>query len=96
MFSLQAPAKYDFAYGVEDHQTGDIHSHKESREGDVTHGEYSLHEADGTIRTVKYSVDKHSGFNAVVERSGHAGHASHAQPIKVLKAVTAPAQYYHH
>nr|XP_023019611.1 cuticle protein 19-like [Leptinotarsa decemlineata] len=66
-----APAKYDFAYGVEDHHTGDIHSHKESRDGDITHGEYSLHEADGTIRTVKYTVEKHSGFNAVVERSGH-------------------------
>nr|XP_023019612.1 cuticle protein 8-like [Leptinotarsa decemlineata] len=66
-----AHPKYEFAYGVEDHHTGDIHSHKESRDGDITHGEYSLHEADGTIRTVKYTVEKHSGFNAVVEKSGH-------------------------
>ncbi|KAJ8918354.1 hypothetical protein NQ315_008048 [Exocentrus adspersus] len=73
-----AHPKYDFAYGVEDHHTGDIHSQKESRDGDLTRGEYSLHEPDGTIRTVKYTVDKHSGFNAIVERSGH---AVHAQPI---------------
>lgn len=68
---FQAPAKYEFSYGVADHHTGDIHSHKETRDGYLTQGEYSLHEADGTIRTVKYTVDKHSGFNAVVERTGH-------------------------
>ncbi|KAJ8918355.1 hypothetical protein NQ315_008049 [Exocentrus adspersus] len=84
---FQAHPKYEFAYGVEDHHTGDIHSHKESRDGDVTHGEYSLHEADGTIRTVKYSVDKHSGFNAIVERTGH---AVHAQPAPVKAVVKAP------
>uniref|UniRef100_A0A6P7GXJ7 Larval cuticle protein A1A-like n=1 Tax=Diabrotica virgifera virgifera TaxID=50390 RepID=A0A6P7GXJ7_DIAVI len=88
-----AHPKYEFAYGVEDHHTGDIHSHKEVRDGDVTHGEYSLHEADGTVRTVKYSVDKHSGFNAVVERSGH---ANHAQPTKVILKAVAPAPSYYH
>ncbi|CAG9858808.1 unnamed protein product [Phyllotreta striolata] len=71
--SLANP-KYEFSYGVEDHHTGDIHSHKETRDGDHTQGEYSLHEPDGTVRTVKYSVDKHSGFNAVVEKSGHPQH----------------------
>ncbi|CAG9814366.1 unnamed protein product [Phaedon cochleariae] len=64
------PAQYEFAYGVEDRNTGDIHSHRESRHGDQTQGEYSLHEADGSIRTVRYNVDGHNGFNAVVERSG--------------------------
>nr|CAI5833958.1 unnamed protein product [Callosobruchus analis] len=87
-----APAKYIFEYGVEDTHTGDIHSHKEQREGDLTQGEYSLHEADGTIRTVKYTVDKHSGFNAVVERSGK---ATHPQPSKILKAAV-PQQHYNH
>ncbi|KAJ8959516.1 hypothetical protein NQ314_006252 [Rhamnusium bicolor] len=58
--------KYEFAYGVEDHHTGDIHSQKEFRDGDKVLGEYSLHEADGTVRIVKYTADKHSGFNAVV------------------------------
>lgn len=90
----QAPAKYQFEYGIADQHTGDIHSHKEARDGDITHGEYSLHEADGTVRTVKYSVDKHSGFNAVVERSGHAQHAQAAAPLKAL--VAAGPHGYHH
>ncbi|KAJ8959515.1 hypothetical protein NQ314_006251 [Rhamnusium bicolor] len=64
--------KYEFAYGVEDHRTGDIHSQRESRNGDSLNGEYSFHEADGTVRIVKYAVDKYSGFNTVVERFGQA------------------------
>ncbi|KAG8236201.1 hypothetical protein J437_LFUL015575 [Ladona fulva] len=70
----QAPAHYSFNYGVEDHHTGDIKSQHEEREGDVVKGSYSLHEADGTVRTVHYTADPHNGFNAVVERSGHAVH----------------------
>ncbi|KAJ8966384.1 hypothetical protein NQ317_007766 [Molorchus minor] len=88
-----AHPRYEFAYGVEDHHTGDIHSHKEARDGDVTQGEYSLHEADGTIRTVKYTVDKHSGFNAVVERTGQATHqrlAHVATPVLTKAVVAAP------
>lgn len=87
----QSHPRYQFEYGIEDHHTGDIHSHKEARDGDVTQGEYSLHESDGTVRTVKYSVDKHSGFNAVVERTGH---STHAQPI-VSKAPVAVPIYNH-
>lgn len=67
---FQGPVKYEFAYGVADPHTGDYHSQKESRDGYLTQGEYSVHEADGTIRTVKYTADKHNGFNAIVERSG--------------------------
>ena len=48
-----------------------------------------MHEADGTIRTVQYTADKHHGFNAVVHKSGHAthpqvevkGHYDHAQEV---------------
>ncbi|RZC35687.1 Chitin bind 4 domain containing protein [Asbolus verrucosus] len=72
-----APPKYEFKYGVEDHHTGDIKSHQESRDGDVVKGEYSLHEPDGTILRVQYTADKHSGFNAVVHRQGHANHPQH-------------------
>lgn len=98
-YHFQAPAQYEFEYGVADHHTGDIHSHKETRHGDVTQGEYSLLEADGTTRTVKYAVDKHSGFNAVVERSGHAQHAQPARaviaaPIKTFVSA-APLAYHH-
>ncbi|XP_068904086.1 cuticle protein 8-like [Tenebrio molitor] len=70
--------KYEFKYGVEDHHTGDIKSHSESRDGDVVKGQYSLHEPDGTVLTVKYTADKHSGFNAEVHREGHASHPQHS------------------
>ncbi|KAJ3653436.1 hypothetical protein Zmor_012688 [Zophobas morio] len=79
-----APPKYDFSYGVEDHHTGDIKSQHETRDGDVVKGSYSVVDPDGTHRTVHYSADHHSGFNAVVERSGHAVHPGH-----VAKAIVA-------
>ncbi|KAG5875578.1 hypothetical protein JTB14_009191 [Gonioctena quinquepunctata] len=63
-----APAHYDFGYGVEDPHTGDVKSHQETREGDVVKGSYSLIEADGSKRIVEYTVDPHSGFNAVVHK----------------------------
>jgi Insect cuticle protein len=65
---------YKFEYGVKDPKTKDHHSQWEHRDGDVVKGEYSLDEADGTKRVVKYTSDKKSGFNAVVERIGHAHH----------------------
>ncbi|KAG5876974.1 hypothetical protein JTB14_027873 [Gonioctena quinquepunctata] len=64
-----APAHYEFGYGVEDPHTGDVKSHQETREGDYVKGSYSLIEADGSKRIVEYTVDPHSGFNAVVTTS---------------------------
>ncbi|XP_026328659.1 sex-determining region Y protein-like [Hyposmocoma kahamanoa] len=66
--------KYEFEYKVEDPHTKDFKSQHESRDGDVVKGYYSLHESDGTIRVVHYTADKKSGFNAHVERKGHAKH----------------------
>ncbi|XP_072940665.1 uncharacterized protein [Epargyreus clarus] len=85
--SHAAHPKYDFAYSVADSHTGDNKSQHESRDGDAVHGEYSLHEADGSIRTVHYTADAHSGFNAVVSHSApghHAAPAVHAAPVHVL------------
>ncbi|XP_018561011.1 larval cuticle protein A2B-like [Anoplophora glabripennis] len=65
-----APPKYSFKYGVNDYHTGDIKSQQESRDGDLVKGQYSLVEPDGSIRTVDYTADKHSGFNAVVRKIG--------------------------
>lgn len=74
---FQAYPKYNFDYGVSDHKTGDAKSQWETRDGDVVKGAYSLHESDGTIRTVEYTADKHNGFNAVVKRAGKAVHPQH-------------------
>ncbi|XP_050342941.1 cuticle protein 19-like [Nymphalis io] len=78
-----AHPKYDFSYSVADGHTGDNKSQHESRDGDAVHGEYSLLEADGSVRTVQYTADAHNGFNAVVSNSARAEHATHA-PAHIL------------
>ncbi|KAJ8966382.1 hypothetical protein NQ317_007764, partial [Molorchus minor] len=89
-----AHPKYQFSYGVQDGHTGDYKSQHEERDGDVVKGSYTVAEPDGTIRTVHYTADDHNGFNAVVERSGHAVHQS---PAPVYgKAVVASPLHYHH
>ncbi|XP_058816617.1 uncharacterized protein LOC131679883 [Topomyia yanbarensis] len=66
--------KYKYEYGVEDHHTGDHKSQWEHRDGEVVLGSYSLAEADGTHRVVTYNADNHNGFQAQVQRVGHAQH----------------------
>ena len=68
---------YKFEYGVHDPHTHDHKSQWEHRDGDVVKGEYTLDEADGTKRVVKYHADGKSGFHAHVERIGHAHHGHH-------------------
>lgn len=65
---------YHFEYGVHDPHTGDIKTHYETRHGKYVYGEYTLVEPDGTKRIVKYRVGPHTGFEAIVERVGHAHH----------------------
>ncbi|XP_026739718.1 cuticle protein 19-like [Trichoplusia ni] len=66
--------KYEFSYQVKDPHTHDIKSQHETRDGHLVHGEYSLHQPDGRIRTVKYHADHKTGFNADVHYEGHATH----------------------
>lgn len=87
VYLFQAPAypKYEFSYSVADGQTGDNKSQHEIRDGDVVHGEYSLLEADGSIRRVQYTADDEHGFNAVVTHSipgqPREHHHEHPEPI---------------
>lgn len=84
---------------MKDSHTGDIKEQSEERDGDVVKGEYSLLEADGTVRKVQYQADSHTGFNAIVTRSGHAAHPEAA--VKTA-AIPVPATHgsifgnYHH
>ncbi|TDG39271.1 hypothetical protein AWZ03_014307 [Drosophila navojoa] len=82
--------KYNFAYDVQDAVSGDTKSQIESRDGDVVQGEYSLDDADGYRRTVKYTADSVNGFNAVVHREP-LGHTHHKL---IASAPAAPAQYH--
>lgn len=62
----QAKPDYHYAYGVDDPHTGNLQNHKESRDGDVVHGEYSLVEPDGSIRLVRYTADPKNGFQVLL------------------------------
>ncbi|XP_039749198.1 uncharacterized protein LOC120625983 [Pararge aegeria] len=66
--------KYQYEYKVEDPHTGDNKYQHEIRDGDNVKGVYSLHEADGSVRTVEYVADKHHGFNAIVKHSAPGQH----------------------
>lgn len=86
--------QYSFNYGVADSLTGDVKSQHEVRDGDVVKGQYSLVEADGSVRTVDYTADDHNGFNAVVSKSAPTVHAVAHAPAVVAHA--APAVVAHH
>ncbi|XP_053602744.1 cuticle protein 19-like [Plodia interpunctella] len=72
--------KYTYEYKVEDPHTHDSKYQHETRDHDVVKGVYSLHQPDGRIRIVKYTADKHNGFNAEVHYEGHAQHIAPEQP----------------
>jgi len=87
--------RYQYSYGVKDAYTGDVKHHHEARDGDVVKGEYSLVEADGSIRTVKYTADKYNGFNAVVEKTPGV-HKVAAVPAIAKAVVPVPVHHGHH
>ena len=71
-----APAQYQFAYGVKDGHTGDIKEQEEKRDGHSVSGHYSLVEPDGHKRTVHYQDNGH-GFEADVQRDGQTHEIRH-------------------
>ncbi|XP_065356953.1 cuticle protein 21 [Calliphora vicina] len=85
--------KYNFAYQVEDTLSGDSKSQTETRDGDVVQGEYSLTDADGFRRTVKYTADDVNGFNAVVHREPISGHKVVATPVHTTQYHHEPTAY---
>ncbi|KPI97772.1 Cuticle protein 19 [Papilio xuthus] len=63
--------KFKFEYKVNDPYTGDLKYQEEEREGDKVKGVYSLHEPDGSVRTVEYYGDDETGFHANVKHEIH-------------------------
>nr|XP_023012726.1 cuticle protein 21-like [Leptinotarsa decemlineata] len=86
-----APANYNFGYGVNDPHTGDSKSQQESNDNGVVHGSYSLVEADGSRRIVEYTADDHNGFNAVVHKEPAAVAVKAVAPV--VAKVAAPLAY---
>jgi len=92
---LQTHPKYEFKYGVKDPHTHDIKEQAEKRDGDKVEGYYKLVEPDGTTRTVHYTADKHTGFHAHVDISGHTVHPVHEKKIEVpVKKVVFPIKHH--
>lgn len=89
---LDAVPQYNFAYNVHDSLTGDSKTQEESRNGDIVTGSYSLIEADGSRRLVKYTADSVNGFNAVVSREpAVAAFVSQVAPVVPGVAASGPA-----
>ncbi|XP_045106394.1 uncharacterized protein LOC123501562 [Portunus trituberculatus] len=63
------PAKYDFKYDVNAEAEGTSFSHQESRDNDLTKGNYEVQLPDGRIQKVTYTADE-NGFVAEVEYVG--------------------------
>ncbi|KAK4306577.1 hypothetical protein Pmani_021626 [Petrolisthes manimaculis] len=64
------PASYEFVYGVEDDPSANNFGHQETRDGDVTRGEYFVKLPDGRIQTVRYTADPVNGFQADISYDG--------------------------
>ncbi|CAG2052899.1 unnamed protein product [Timema podura] len=63
------PGHYGTSVDYVDPATGNSQNRKESRDGDVVKGEYTVLEADGSVRTVTYTADPKNGFQATVHHS---------------------------
>ncbi|KAL1517059.1 hypothetical protein ABEB36_000873 [Hypothenemus hampei] len=59
---------YQFGFDVKDDQFTNYQTRKEERDGKKITGSYSVVDADGYIRTVKYTADPKEGFKAEVSR----------------------------
>ncbi|XP_035786916.1 probable zinc transporter protein DDB_G0282067 [Anopheles albimanus] len=90
-----AKPDYLFEYGVEDPKSKVSQSRKEHRHEDELHGEYSLHQPDGKLRTVKYSSNKHSGFQAEVLIDGKPLHEEELAKLAHEASQNAGAQHQH-
>ena len=59
---LAGPAVYGFAWQVSNADEALFSNHEESRDGDNLRGQYIVLDADGTLRTVRYTVLGDEGF----------------------------------
>jgi len=66
---------------VQDYDFGNDYGHKENREGADTAGQYHVLLPDGRVQTVKYSVDKDSGFVAEVV------YGNEVTGVRIIKAI---------
>lgn len=80
---------------MHDPKTADQKSQWELRDGDNVKGSYSLLEPDGSVRTVDYTANDLTGFNAVVKKIGPNLHPTPliAKSIAPLAPIVGPLNY---
>ncbi|XP_030374302.1 pupal cuticle protein Edg-84A [Scaptodrosophila lebanonensis] len=90
--TYDAHPRYSFGYDVQDSITGDVKSQTETRDGDTVEGQYSLNDADGYRRIVKYVVAGDRGFTATVHREplARAPQLAAPRPAAVAVPIIAP------
>ncbi|XP_053675348.1 putative uncharacterized protein DDB_G0294196 [Anopheles nili] len=72
---------YQFGFDVKDDEFTNYQNRKETRDGNVIKGSYSVVDSDGFIRTVTYTADPKEGFKAEVSR----------QPTDIVVKIPTPA-----
>ncbi|XP_061710096.1 high mobility group nucleosome-binding domain-containing protein 5-like [Cydia pomonella] len=77
---------YEYSYVVYDEDTGDQKAQKETSDGSVVRGQYSLIQPDGNIREVQYTADDLTGFNAVVKNFLPGNEAKSISPCPEIKS----------
>lgn len=63
---FQDNPNYQFGFDVKDDLYTNYQNRKEQKDGDKIIGSYSVVDADGFVRTVKYTADPKDGFKAEV------------------------------
>lgn len=89
----QQPTPYEFEYGVNVEETGDVKEHKESVSASGrTEGEYRWLQPNGLFMVVRYYVDGDSGFVAEVsEEPGSPVEARYRNSLSQESSATATA-----
>jgi Insect cuticle protein len=80
-FNSQSNPSYQFGFDVKDDEFTNYQNRKETRDGGVIKGSYSVVDSDGFIRTVTYTADPKEGFKAEVVR----------EPTDIVIKVPTPA-----
>lgn len=78
---IQANPSYQFGFDVKDDEFTNYQNRKETRDGGIIKGSYSVVDSDGFIRTVSYTADPKEGFKAEVVR----------EPTDIVVKVPTPA-----
>ncbi|CAG0879481.1 unnamed protein product [Darwinula stevensoni] len=70
---LAGPAVYSYAWQVSNADEALYSNQEESRDGDNVRGQYVVLDADGVLRTVRYTVIGEEGFKAEILREAGVG-----------------------